>query len=132
MGMPLYGRAFSDTNGPSQAYNGVGASSWENGVWDYKALPQPCCAVTNLDEAAASYCYNSKSRLFISYDTTEIARKKGEYIKSKGLGGGMWWELSGDKQGNESLVTTVCFIRIPHLINLLKLKFAGCEYRWRH
>ncbi|CRL19386.1 Glycoside hydrolase, family 18, catalytic domain [Penicillium camemberti] len=107
MGMPLYGRAFSDTNGPSQAYNGVGASSWENGVWDYKALPQPCCAVTNLDEAAASYCYNSKSRLFISYDTTEIARKKGEYIKSNGLGGGMWWELSGDKQGDDSLIATV-------------------------
>ncbi|KAI3062928.1 CAZyme family GH18 [Penicillium roqueforti] len=108
MGMPLYGRAFSDTNGPGQAYNGVGAGSWENGVWDYKALPQPCCAVTNLDEAAASYCYNSKSRLFISYDTTEIARKKGEYIKSNGLGGGMWWELSGDKQGDDSLIATVC------------------------
>jgi GH18 family chitinase len=38
--------------------------------------------------------YNSESRLLISYDTPEIARKKGEYIKSKELGGGMWWELS--------------------------------------
>ncbi|KAJ5454995.1 hypothetical protein N7530_012764 [Penicillium desertorum] len=107
MGMPLYGRAFSDTNGPGQAYNGVGVGSWENGIWDYKALPRPCCAVTNLDQEAASYCYNSRSRLFISYDTPEIARKKGEYIKSKGLGGGMWWELSGDKQGDESLIATV-------------------------
>ncbi|KAJ5588747.1 hypothetical protein N7537_011425 [Penicillium hordei] len=107
MGMPLYGRAFSDTNGLGQAYSGVGVGSWENGVWDYKALPRPCCVVTNLDQEAASYCYNSRSRLFISYDTPEIARKKGEYIKSKGLGGGMWWELSGDKQGDESLITTV-------------------------
>ncbi|KAJ6049349.1 hypothetical protein N7444_006065 [Penicillium canescens] len=89
LGMPLYGRAFTDTNGPGQSCNCVGGGSWENGVWDYKGLPQPGCAVTNLDQEAASYCCNSVSCLFISYDTPEVARKKGEYIKSKGLGGGM-------------------------------------------
>ncbi|KAJ6070157.1 hypothetical protein N7499_012044 [Penicillium canescens] len=87
LGMPLYGRAFTDTNGPGQSCNCVGGGSWENGVWDYKGLPQPGCAVTNLDQEAASYCCNSVSCLFISYDTPEVARKKGEYIKSKGLGG---------------------------------------------
>ncbi|KAJ6118786.1 hypothetical protein N7471_013406 [Penicillium samsonianum] len=107
LGMPLYGRAFTDTNGPGQSSNGVGVGSWENGVWDYKALPQPGCAVTNLEQEGASYCYSSGSRLFISYDTPNIARKKGEYIKSKGLGGGMWWELSGDTEGDDSLVTTI-------------------------
>lgn len=89
-------------------------------MWDYKALPQPCCAVTNLDQEAASYCYNLGTRLFISFDTPEIARKKGEYIKSKGLGGGIWWELSDDKQGDGNLII------------LVTLNFAGCKYRWRH
>ncbi|KAJ6125888.1 hypothetical protein N7471_010381 [Penicillium samsonianum] len=107
LGMPLYGRAFTDTSGPGQISNGVGAGSWEDGVWDYKALPRSGCSVTDMDQEAASYCYNSDSRLFISYDTPQNAHKKAEYIMSKGLGGGMWWELSGDKQGDDSLVTTV-------------------------
>ncbi|KAJ5264938.1 hypothetical protein N7505_007731 [Penicillium chrysogenum] len=107
LGMPLYGRAFTDTSGPGQISNGVGAGSWEDGVWDYKALPPSGCSVRDLDQEAASYCYNSASRLFISYDTPENAHRKAEYIMSKGLGGGMWWELSGDKQGRHSLVTTV-------------------------
>ncbi|EMD00056.1 glycoside hydrolase family 18 protein [Baudoinia panamericana UAMH 10762] len=97
LGMPLYGRAFQNTDGPGSGFSGVGEGSWENGVWDYKALPRPASELHHDNEATASWCYDLGTRTMVSYDTPQAATQKVEYIKRNALGGAMWWETSGDQ-----------------------------------
>ena len=42
----------------------------------------------------ASYSYDSSKREFISYDTPNIAKLKAQYVKSKGLAGTFFWDVS--------------------------------------
>lgn len=112
--MPLYGRAFTDTDGIGKPYNGSGPGSWENGVWDFKALPRPGAQEYYDQEAGASYSYDASSRTLVSYDTLAMAQKKAQWIKQKGLGGAMWWELSGDRQDAGSIVNGVSTSPSPY------------------
>uniref|UniRef100_A0A0P0CAS1 chitinase n=1 Tax=Hypocrella siamensis TaxID=696354 RepID=A0A0P0CAS1_9HYPO len=107
IGMPLYGRAFENTNGIGQSFQGVGEGTWENGVFDYKKLPLEGSEELYDDTAQATYCFNACQRKLVSYDTPLMAKKKADYIKAKCLGGAMWWESSGDKSGPDGLISTV-------------------------
>lgn len=97
MGIPLYGRSFMNTEGPGTAFSGIGPGSWEQGVYDYRALPLSGSHLLRDDKALASWAYDYSKKEMVSFDSEEVARWKGEWIKKEGLGGSMFWELSGDK-----------------------------------
>jgi len=97
LGIPLYGRSFLNTKGPGHPYSGQGQGTWETGVYDYRALPLPGSNVHIDANAVASWAYDPIKREMVTFDSEEIGRMKGEYIKKKSLGGSMFWELSGDK-----------------------------------
>ncbi|KAL8941208.1 MAG: hypothetical protein Q9216_002385 [Gyalolechia sp. 2 TL-2023] len=107
LGMPLYGRAFTATDGPGHAFSGTGEGSWEQGVWDYKALPKEDAKEYSDDKVGASWSYDEGARVMVSYDTLEMAKEKVDFVKERGLGGGMWWESSADKRDDGSLIGTV-------------------------
>lgn len=107
LGMPLYGRSFDKTDGLGQPFTKDTSGSWDVGAYDYKALPQSGAKEYTMEQLGASYSYDSSNGTLISYDTPETARMKASYIKKQRLGGAMWWESSGDKQGDSSLIQTV-------------------------
>ena len=43
------------------------------------------------------YLYNPSTKVFITYDDEASIHEKNNYIKSKGLRGGMFWELNADR-----------------------------------
>jgi len=126
MGIPLYGRAFESTNGIRSAFSGIGTGTWEAGVYDYKALPIAGATVKEDAAAGASYSYDSAKKELVSYDTPNIVNQKAQYISSKGLGGAMFWELSSDKSGADSLVakTASVFGSLDQTQNHLNYPFS--------
>ncbi|MDT7829886.1 glycoside hydrolase family 18 protein [Pricia sp. S334] len=59
------------------------------------------------DVAKAPYMYNAADSLMISYDDTVSVSKKTEYVKEKGLGGIMFWELGNDTKEEGSLLDAI-------------------------
>ena len=83
-------------------------SSRLTGSYDYKVLPLPGSTPAFDARLVASSCYNPSTREWISYDSPESAAAKATFINVNGLGGAMWWELSGDrKRGDGGLVAIV-------------------------
>ena len=122
--IPLYGRAFENTAGIEQPYNGVGRGSWEDGVWDVKVLPFAGAKVIEDLKTGGSYSYGEPERIsnkstlmtlvslldatkkeLITFDTANIVKQKAQYVVDNGYGGTMYWDLSSDYVGSRSLVS---------------------------
>ena len=101
LGMPLYGRAFANTDGLGKPF-----SPSTNGIYLYKDLPRAGAKVSVDKDIGAAWSYDPVTRELISYDTPESARVKANYVQRRGLGGMVFWEGAGDKTGAGSLIRT--------------------------
>lgn len=104
LGMPLYGRSFANTKGMGKPFQGVAPGDFENGVNDVKNLPLKGSKEHVDSKRVGAYCEGNG--VVVSYDNAETMKLKAKYVRSKHLGGGMWWESSGDRPGANSLIRT--------------------------
>ncbi|MEO8394375.1 MAG: glycoside hydrolase family 18 protein [Chloroflexota bacterium] len=113
MGAPFYGRGWGGVgatkNGLHQPYKNIPAGTSEAGSYDYYDIAANYIGKYPRfwdDTAQSPWLYDKASGLVITYDDPESITKKAEYVRSMGLGGMMFWELSQDTP-NSALLTAM-------------------------
>ena len=108
IGVPFYSRGWqgvpSTNNGLWQSSSGAAPGTYEAGIEDYKVMKSRGFTRYFNEETQAAWIYGNGQ--FWTYDDPAIMKIKMDYIKSKGLGGVMFWELSGDTANGE-LITAL-------------------------
>ncbi|GAA1859320.1 glycosyl hydrolase family 18 protein [Myceligenerans crystallogenes] len=105
LGMAMYGRGWTGatSSAPWGVATGAAPGTYEAGNEDYDLLKN---RGTEHFDAAVGAAWRYDGTQWWSLDTPQSVKQKAQWIKSKGLGGAMWWELSGDEAGdlNKALV----------------------------
>jgi chitinase len=102
IGVPFYGRGWRGVpnvnNGLYQTGQGAAPGTYEAGIEDYKVLKGLETTYGRFRDPAsgAFYIYNPNTQIWWSYDDPTTMTNKMSYVRSRGLGGAMFWELSGD------------------------------------
>lgn len=101
IGVPFYGRIW---RGVEPINNGLYREAATTGAgipYDrvLEALADTGFVRLYDSSAAAPFLWNSRDSVFISYDDQVSIAVKTEYVKSKGLGGVMFWEYTEDVDG---------------------------------
>lgn len=96
MGVPFYGYKYNSVlnvnNGLYQTYSGGAAVTYASIAASY--LNTPGYVRYFHQESMVPWLFNGST--FISYEDEQSIGLKAQYVKSKGLGGAMIWELSQD------------------------------------
>jgi chitinase len=104
LGMPIYGRSFSNTEGLFTAYKGAGVGTTQEAgmrfFYDIKENLLPRYQYGWDSNAQVPYLFDPTSKEFVSYDDEASLRLKSKFIKQYGLGGAMVWELGMDTRPN--------------------------------
>lgn len=106
VGMPFYGRGYTgvpETNdGLFQPFTGEVSAQYNHIAANLLSTFQRHWH----EEAGVPWLYSRERQELLSYDDPESIDGKAAYIVEHGLGGAMFWEMSGDDD-NLSLLTTI-------------------------
>jgi chitinase len=118
LGVPFYGRGWSGVpeahHGLYQSATGLPDGVWEAGVNDYRDLA-PLAAVQGSFRDLRSqgqWTYAPTTGIFWGFDDPLVMGVKAGYTRLLGLGGVMFWELSGDS-ADGALVRTLGAVLNP-------------------
>jgi chitinase len=106
VGVPFYGRGFTGVpagnDGLYQPFTGTISTDYHTITLDYL----PAYQRFRHPEAEVPWLYDPASGTMLSYDDPESIGRKTDYVIAEGLGGIMFWELSGDDK-ESSLLTAI-------------------------
>ena len=103
VGVPFYGRGYgrvaADNDGLFQ--RGSRSDAGEYGEVDYREIVRRRPAEHGFRrywhaDAQVPWLYNAATGVFFSYDGPDGVRAKADYVRARGFGGIMFWELGGD------------------------------------
>ncbi|HWO25040.1 MAG TPA: glycoside hydrolase family 18 protein [Kofleriaceae bacterium] len=102
-GMPLYGYGWSGVpaanNGLYQTATAIPMGTWAPGHFDYRDIVAnylPAMQRRVSPAAKSPWLYDPARALVITYDDAASLTAKTSLVRDLGLGGAMFWELSGD------------------------------------
>lgn len=104
VGVPFYGHAYGQVQNVNGGLFQPGTrtpAGWNQGDGDWRVLSQtrlldPRYARHWEPTARVPWLYDSTSGTWVSYDDPESVAAKASYVRERGLGGVVIWELGGD------------------------------------
>ena len=115
LGAPAYTRAWGNVDaGGTLGLGNPGDSrqapgSFEAGNYDQKDLitgvADGSFTLVWDDDSKAAFVYNANTRVWSSIETAATIAGKAAYVDALGLGGMMFWALSNDSNGDQSLIS---------------------------
>jgi chitinase len=104
LGIGFYGRGWTGVtqSTPGGTATGPAPGTYEQGIEDYKVLKNSCPPTGTIAGTSYAFCGGQ----WWSYDTPSTIAGKMSYVRSQGLGGAFFWELTGDTANGE-LITAM-------------------------
>ncbi len=117
LGVPFYGHGWTGVpnvnNGLWQPAAGVAPGKYDSDGEDYRILKTKGYTRFFNNQAKQAWLYSPTTGIFWTFDDAAVMKIKANYVKSKSLGGVMFWEIAGDTAGGELIKAIYSTLAAP-------------------